>query len=148
MKNESRPVINIETQQKYKSITQAALHFGLNPGSVSNVCNGLQFTAKGFRFCFLDEYDADNYKNDKFKLIQGFTPSGAPFFSVEREKKRDMSGAKNPMAKSIIDLETGRIFETVTQAARYLGLKQSGISACLTGLQKTHKGKRFAYAKR
>ena len=147
MKNESKPVVNIELGQQFKSITQAALYFGLSPGSVSNVCNGLAFSARGFRFCFADEYDPQDYENDKFELIKGVTPSGAPFFSVERPKRQYPKGKDNGNARSIIDLDSGRVFDTVTEAARELGLKQSGISAVLTGLQKTHRKRRFAYAR-
>ena len=146
MIHESKAVINIETRKEFKSITQAALFFGLHAGSVSNVCNGLAFSARGFRFCFADEYDAKNYENDKFELIKGVTPSGAPFFSVERKRKYN-SGKDHGRSRAVIDLDSGRVFETVTEAARELGLKQSGISAVLTGLQKTHRKRRFAYAR-
>ena len=147
MNNESKAVINIETGKQFKSITQAAIHFELNPGSISNVCNGIAFSARGFRFCFLDEYDPQDYADDNFKLTECYTSSGKHFYSVERPKRQYPKGKDNGNARSIIDLDSGRVFETVTEAARELGLSRAGISAVLTGLQKTHRKRRFAYAR-
>jgi hypothetical protein len=147
MINESKAVINIETRKEFKSITQAALFFGLHAGSVSNVCNGLAFSARGFRFCFADEYDAKNYENDKFELIETNLDNGQHFYTVERPKRKYNSGKDHGKSRAVIDLDSGRVFDTVTEAARELGLTQCGISAVLTGLQKTHRKRRFAYAR-
>lgn len=50
---------------------------------------------------------------------------------------------KSPMCKKVMILETGEEFETMTACAKHIGGDMKLISACVRGLQNTHKGYHF-----
>lgn len=59
-----------------------------------------------------------------------------------REKRiQNIMGDKNPNSKAVKNIETGKIFTTITEAAKWAGLKSiSGIGQCCKGIQK-HSGR-------
>ena len=56
-----------------------------------------------------------------------------------REKRiENITGDKNPNAKAVKNIETGKIFTTIKEAAIWAGLNSvSGIGQCCRGKQKT-----------
>lgn len=72
--------------------------------------------------------------------------------SVEHKKKIGQSckgllcGNKNPMAKRVICVDTGVIFETVTEAAKSVGLTRQAIYRQIKGFSQTAGGYRWQYA--
>lgn len=70
-------------------------------------------------------------------LIQGLKDSwNDPEWRVKRIE--NITGDKNPNAKGVINLETGKIFTTIKEASQWAGLKSvSGIGECCKGRQKS-----------
>ena len=56
------------------------------------------------------------------------------------------TGLKKPTRTPIRIIETGEIFESVSECARRIGGDQGAIWRCLTGRQSTHLGYHFEYA--
>lgn len=56
--NQPRPVICLETLKQYPSATAAAKEIGSSQGNLTSVCNGKRGSVKGFRFAYIDEYEA------------------------------------------------------------------------------------------
>lgn len=55
-----------------------------------------------------------------------------------RERIKNITGSKNPNAKKVVNIETGRIFDTIKDASIWAGLKNvSTIGECCKGHRKT-----------
>jgi hypothetical protein len=93
--NQPRPVICLEIMKQYPSATSAAKENGISRGNLTLVCNGKRGSVKGFRFAYVDEYEAGML---------------AQFVSKTREN--------SPKARQVICIETGEHFPTVSSAAR------------------------------
>ena len=63
---------------------------------------------------------------------------------TERSSKNRM-GSKNGSSKKVVCVETGRVYETMKQAAEKLGLNRHNISQCCRGCQKTCGGFHWEY---
>jgi group I intron endonuclease len=66
--------------------------------------------------------------------------------AVERNR-RNFSGARNPRARAVVELSSGKCFETIQEAAVYYGLTNKSISRVCLGQRKTAgpNKQRFAY---
>lgn len=117
----SRPVICIETQVIYPTQTEAALDMGINnQESISYCCLRQGITAGGYHWAFADEYD-DDWK------------------PVEPQEK-DFSD----MSRSVICIETGEVYKSVSEASRKNLISRSSIrKACAE--QRVANNKHFAY---
>ena len=117
----SRPVIWIETHVIYPTQTEAARDVGINnQESISYCCLRQGITAGGYHWSFVDEYD-ENWK------------------PVEAQQK-DFS----EISKAVICIETGEVYESVSEAARKNHSNRATIwRACVE--QRTARGKHFAY---
>jgi hypothetical protein len=56
-----------------------------------------------------------------------------------------MYGKPNHRRRKVIETTTGQTFESLTEAAKQLNIKQSDIGNVLGGRQKSTKGYRFEY---
>ena len=56
-------------------------------------------------------------------------------------------GINNPRARKIKCINTGKIFNTITEAAEFYGMSGSNISECLSGRTKTAGGYKWKYYK-
>jgi group I intron endonuclease len=61
------------------------------------------------------------------------------------ETKEKWKGRTNGKERKIINLNTGEIFNKITEAEKYYGLGRNRVSAVLLGQRKTVHGYRFAY---
>lgn len=61
-------------------------------------------------------------------------------------RNRKMFGVENPKSRSVICVETGKIFETVTLAAKSVNRNHTAVSACCKGKSKTCGGYHWRYA--
>ena len=67
---------------------------------------------------------------------------GKHFSEESKQKQRDnhigrFTGADNPHAKSVMCLETGEVFQTLTEASRKTGVHPCSISMAINGTYKT-----------
>ena len=70
-------------------------------------------------------------------------------FSEEHKQKMSEArkGENNPMATKVYCVELDMVFNTVTEASKFVGCNKSNISVVLRGKQKTAKGYHWIYAK-
>lgn len=68
---------------------------------------------------------------------------------VSEETKKKISeatkGSNNPMAKSVLCIETGQIFSTAKEAAEFVGVDKSTLCKAARGVSKTCKGYHWEY---
>ena len=57
----------------------------------------------------------------------------------------DVSGAKNPRARAVVCLTTGKVYATAAEAAKDCGTYKSDIAKCCKGTAKTAGGYRWSY---
>lgn len=117
----TQPVICIETQTVYPTQTVAAQDVGINaPASISYCCLRQGVTAGGYHWAFYDEY------NDNWKPVE--------------VQAKNMSATK----KAVICIETGEIYDSVTEAAQKNLTHRSNIRRACKEHRRV-KNKHFAY---
>lgn len=110
----SKKVICLETKQVFNNTYEAGKYVNSCSGAISMCCNRKKRrTVKGLHFCYID-----NQSTIK-----------------EIEKERFVN--KKQKVKCI---ETGKIYNSITNAINLLNINRSGITACLNGRQKTAGG--------
>lgn len=114
-----KAVICIETQKVYDSISKASLETGINITTISSCVCRKSITAGGYHWSYLLEY-SDDWKPIEPKKAGGPT-------------------------KIIICVETGEIYESITECSLITGISPQNLSQnCCKG-RRTAKGKHYAY---
>lgn len=108
----------VETGQIFESIQQAADFVGVKYNCISAVVHKRRQTSGGFHWEFVDK--SKETQQSSVRKVN------------EKTRKKH--------CKSIRCVETGKVFEGVTVAARFVGVRQSNISAVLYGKQETAGG--------
>lgn len=65
--------------------------------------------------------------------------------AAKGKKKPWMENGKNPLARAVVNLETGEVFSTIKNASLKHSCSRDGISKCCRNLQETCGGCRWAY---
>jgi group I intron endonuclease len=107
-------VIHIETGEVFDSVTKAAKAYGLNKTTLTK---HIKNKKEGCLFEYLDH----SYSK---------TRKGNVGMKFSEEAKKNMS-LNNGMKIKIIHIETGRIFDSITSAADFVGMKQNSLAAQL-----------------
>ena len=118
-----KPVVRLDTLEKFPTVTEAAKSIGSTQGLVSLVCKGKRGSTKGVKFAYVSDYEA------------GLLPN---FVSHH--------GCKHPAARSVKCTETGKVYKTISDAAKDLGINGSKITAVCRGHRKRAGGYRWEYA--
>jgi len=63
------------------------------------------------------------------------------------ENKGRYLGKNNPKARTIIEIDTGKVFNTIIEAANFYNINRRAISAVCSGKRNHHMGYRFVYLK-
>ena len=93
--------------------------------------------------------------NHKEAISKGLLGHKRGSYSLKHRQaiSESLKGEKHPnfgkpaaQRTSIIEIHSGKIFESQTEAARTLNIRQADIANCLKGRQKTVKGYAFKYA--
>lgn len=123
----AKAIINLDTLEIFETITDACDKYNLSNGNIVNVVqrkkrgnHGTRKTAGGFRWMYHDEY---------------------------LEKGDIVGETKNNHFKSIINLDTGEIFETIKQASDQYKIDASQLSKVCRGKAKTAGGCKWKYHK-
>lgn len=119
-----KPVVCLETKQVFKSITDASVNTNIRINKISQICqnNGVSKSLKGLHFMFLNEY--------------------------RKSSKEDIQRALNTECKrtrKVCCIETGTIFNSVTEAAESVGGQTTNISKCCKNPNKICKGYHWEY---
>lgn len=103
-------VICLETKQIFGSARQAAFAINLNEDAVARCCRGQNLTSGGFHWMYIRDY----------------TDSAAKKILNTKPKKQ--------LSTKVQNIETGKIFNSLKEAANWAGLKtKCNISSCCTG---------------
>lgn len=111
-----KKVMCIETKVIYPSIGEASKQTGVDKSSISRVCKGRQITAGNFHWKFLEE-DSD-------------------FLNVNKKDKRK---------RKVKCITTGKVYKSVTDAAKDTGSDPSNISKVCNGKYKTTNKLRWVW---
>lgn len=64
---------------------------------------------------------------------------------ISKAQRGKFAGAENPMAKKVICLDCGTVFDTLTAAGEFAGVSRVAIQRCCKGLSKSAGGKHWSY---
>jgi hypothetical protein len=120
--NQPRPVICLDTMKRYPSASSAAQEIGSSHGNLVMVCNGKRGNVRGFRFAYVDEYEAGKAKR---------------FLS--------RTGDNDPKARPVICIDTGERFPTTSSAARAKDISNGHLVQVCKGKRGIAGGLRWAY---
>lgn len=115
-----KSIICIETEIIYESVSEAARQTGIKRENIKTALNGKRQSAGGYHWAKAD----DKAKISELKLLAG-----------------KCKAAKRKVYCIELNLE----FESITAAAKYLGVNQSAISGALSGRYKTVKNYHWKY---
>lgn len=116
----NKKVICLETREVFNSIKEASEHYN---SDVQSCLSGRQKVAAGRHWALLEDYNL-----------------------WERERQDEYFGNASLMrVKEIICLETKKIFKNAKEASKKIGCRNSDISACCRGIQKSVAGYHFAF---
>lgn len=108
----------IETGVIYKSITHAGSETNIGSSSIANACNGRCKTAGGYRWEFVDESLKD----------------------AASKYRKCMEQRKEGQKKKVRCIETGIIYNSITNASKDTNIPTVNISAVCNGRRKTTGG--------
>jgi hypothetical protein len=106
----TRPVYCFQNGKVYDDVIQASKDIGIHKDGIHKHLRGERDHTQGHTFEFFDE-------NKVYPLLP----------------LHDKAGNTNSIRKPIVCDQTGKIYQSLSEAAKELGLRSSGISAFLTG---------------
>lgn len=116
----SIPVVCIETKEVYKSATIAGKELGIDNSTISACCRGVAKEAGGFHWMLADEY-------------------------TEEKANEVLEKTKNNNHRRVICVDTQKVYDTIRDAAKDVGVNDSEISACCRGINISAGQKRWLY---
>ena len=132
-----RPVKCVNDGRIYISGAQAAKAYGLSPMTVSNQCRLGGVTNTDLRFMFADQAEPPR-KRER-------TPE-----EIERQRQGVLAALARGLktnSKPVLCVDDGRVFETITEAARAVGASVSSVSSAIYRNGKC-AGLRFKFAEK
>ena len=121
--NPPKAVIRLDTKEVYSSASAAARAIGGNQGLVSMVCRGQRGKTKGIKFAFFSDFEA------------GHLP-----------KFEDMNcGSNHKWARAVRCVDTGKVYQTLSEAAYDTRADSSKITMVCRGHRKSTGGLRWEY---
>lgn len=111
-KAKSIPVLCIETGITYDSSYAASKELGIDNSTISKCCKGINKMAGGFHWMYADEYS-------------------------EEKANEILEKSKNNQHKQVLCVEVNKIFSTIMEASKIMGVTCSNISMCCSGKIKT-----------
>jgi hypothetical protein len=109
-------VINKTTGKEFKSIKEASEFYKVNPISIKQVCKGKQKIAGGYEWSYMDEKDL-----------------------------KDTLPYEDKLRKKVINLDTGLIFNSATEASKFYNINRTGITNVCKGKYNTAGKYRWKY---
>lgn len=123
----SKAVICLETKEFYSSAKEACRKTGVDYSSISKCCKGRKLTAGGYHWKFFEDYN----NNVEIKYIGGY----------KKHKKTRIQEPTLPI--KVINLDTNKIYDSVSQAGRDTNTNESCIRDVLRGKCCTAGGYRW-----
>lgn len=121
----------IETGEIYECMSDADRKLNVSLGSVSKCIVGKQKSVRGYHFEKMNKMMEEMmvFIEKKEKLVNS--------------PKRKLIGKDNPAAKAVRCIETGEVYECMSDADRKLNVSDGSVAKCIAGKQKTVKGFHF-----
>lgn len=120
----SSKVINRITLEVFGSIMEAAEKYGISRHTLRNNLNGKNCNHSDF-FYYKDYLEKGIEVLEKERLLK-----------IEKVKKELSNKRSKNSSKKVIDVKTGYVFNTVTDAAKHIGITALHLSSMLTGRNK------------
>ena len=162
-------VVCVDTGLLFASINEAAQFAGVSKTAISYACQGLHHTAGKYHWKYESTTDKEYYemqeslknkqqdwKNRLVTILKSeerkhiISTATKKRWSDEKERemmKNALKVAIEKRKKRVLQIETGVVFESITEAATAVGLKQSsGIVSCCTGKREKAGGYHWRYA--
>lgn len=153
----SRPVYQIkpstmEIMREYVSAREAATVMGYKLNSISQVCRRKgKFVTRfyeGYFWCYADEYEKQRF--DELKGIElrpdGSFPKPSWYNAMSTQESRER--IKKAVQKPVMNIETGKTYGSVSEAANAYGCSVSTISICLDKPNRTACGYHWTHTER
>lgn len=143
--------INISTGEvvtTHSSIAAAALATGLTTSSIWKCCIGVDSSAGGFKWKFLDSDEPSSAKEAKKNSQDDSPVEEEDFSNDETFHPSSIFERTGPKQVEQIDIDTGKIlniFPSGVAAGRAVGVAQKAISDCCHGRRLTVGGYRWRF---
>ena len=115
-----KPIICIETGMQYESVSEAARQTGIHRENIKTAINGKRLSAGGYHWAQVDD-------------------------TATIEELKKLNGKCKAAKRKVLCIETGEIFDSITEAAKAVNGIPSGISSYLSGRYKTAYGYHWKY---
>lgn len=161
-------VICVETGERFPSIKSAAKHVGVTKTAISNACRGLCPTVGKYHWRYesttIEEYQEMQQKINNLRELWNrrrtelLKSKDRRHLASEKAKERwnsedernrlynNLDSAIEARKRKVLQVETGVVFESISAAAKAVGLVQgSGIVSCCTGKRKRAGGFHWEY---
>lgn len=162
-------VICVDTGLLFSSVKEAAQFAGVSKTAISNVCQGLHYTAGDYHWKYESTTDKEycdmqnalnnkqlDWKNRLVNILKSeerkriVSATTKKRWSNEKERELMENALKvaiEKRKKRVLQIETGIVFESFKEAAKAVGLKKSsGIVSCCTGKREKAGGYHWRYA--
>lgn len=117
LNSSQKPIRIVETGEVFRSQNECARHIGGSAAGIHDCKSGKNETHRGYHFEFQDD------KGD--------------WYTVKRRPSL--------VKKKVRVVETGNIYDSLTECARAIGGTPSGIATCKMGRQSRHRGYHFDF---
>ena len=118
----AKKVICINDKKVFGCIRYASEYYNVNRSDVSAVCRGLRISVSDLQFAYFEEGKI-----------------------YELKERKSTAGKDNHNARKVICIDTGEIFNTMTEAAQKFGLNMKNICQVCRGDKLSTGGLQFAY---
>ena len=135
-----KKVICIETNEVFKSATEAAKAYGTERTNVAKVCRGVIGSTKGKTFRYIDEHNNTLAIPEAPVTIHEIEVAKP---SIVKGKGRRHSGNTN----AVFCISTGEIYSSGVDAAEQNDMSQATMSYACRGKGRSAKGKQYCYTK-
>ena len=136
LNNKGYKCVSLHKNGKIKTFTihrLVALYFIPNPNNYSDV-----------------NHKDENKKNNKVENLEWVTHEynmnyGERAIKASKKLKNTRTLSKNGKARKVINLDTGKVFDTILEASWYYNINASGISQCCRGKSSNCGGFKWKY---
>lgn len=137
----SREVFCVELNRKFGSAMLAAKELGLAFQNISKVCKDKRRTCGGYHWKFTGPDTRVKKAKESKNRPAWFVP-----YDRDRDGMHRMCGFSNMRSKPVMCVETGEVYGSIAQAAKYLGMDRHLAAAVCDGKKKSCKGYHLRYA--
>ncbi len=155
-----KQVVCVETQQVYDSIALAAENHGVSAPNITAVLSKTNRTSGGYHWILYNGEDVASLCSDFLTRVKKDTEQKAAqrlaASDAARQRKKELRRIREHKCRTsesydwhrrkVLCVETGEVFNSVKEAAEFVHVNSTNISACCAGRQNTIRGYHWKYA--